>query len=623
MAGFKQTVITHEPSLFLTFDGDVYDPNLRTLVATPKLFMDESGKGNDGILHEDDSGFPVYRMGIPSLVDLEPTDQRAISFGWYGHQSGYAARWPKGFIEVSHTADFAFNQPDNHGSFTVGMMIEKMSDEANWRDVEYNATPRGNYTATLDRTWIRKAAVFHLYYRDHWSSNDQIVIEGPDGIRMTMDNVSNSHWFMRRRNFIVFCWDVKELEEGFFEGTATFYVNGYPEAKVVRSYRDTVPNTNITSPIEIAGTINPGGTGNNDTQTSDTRFDQIFILPKAINPDEVARLYRKVRTYDQLIYNSRPLVYCPMSDAENTVNWTMEDMMGSFAGEYIGGTNRVIRQQQGPPLLLGNPSVAFQLGGHAAVRRHYSGSNGYGYTPINNLTGDFTIHFWFAGANSHRSILAAMQMDEFPFQGFNIELNRRDNSNVPGSVFFGTSDGYFTQSNRLTDNGDSWFFNDNRWHSVFAIRRGTILELWIDGRLHETTNAPIFPLSHPGPGQIYLMGNMPGNLNTDGYMSNFGLWTYALMPHEIRMYAHYSQIYRIRGNVTLQGNPHMANVRAMEHRSGKLITEVLSDNNTGDYMIDLYDNRLIDLVVLNKQDRNIRYRAYGPITPSYYPDLPN
>lgn len=53
-----------------------------------------------------------------------------------------------------------------------------------------------------------------------------------------------------------------------------------------------------------------------------------------------------------------------------------------------------------------------------------------------------------------------------------------------------------------------------------------------------------------------------------------------------------------------------------------MVQEIFSDPNDGEYLAELFDNRLIDMMVLNSQDPTIRYRVYGPVSPSEYEDAP-
>lgn len=611
MAGYKQKIQSHNPVMFITFDGDPFDPATRKITAVPPTIMDETPYQNNGMLHNESEEYPAYRMGMPSLCELEPTAQHAISFGWYGNQPNAPTRWPKSFIEVTHQDHLALE--DNFGSFSIGFIVNKESNEQHWRDVEQQQG--GSWNTTLIRPLIRKAGVFYIWYQDNWTGNDFIYADYPDG---RLSWVIPNNWFYNRNNVINLTWEVRETDPGIYIGVARLYVNARIVAEATHEYFDVHPSSTSSAPIEIAGTINAGGTAYNDRATSNTMLDQMYILNKALSADEIATLYKKCRTYDNLILNSIPLHYWSMSDIESETNNTMVDLNGTMNGVYLGGTSRVLREQAAPPVILGGASVQFLNGGTAAV--HDSTSSRY--SPIFNPSGDFTIEFWTLWENSSRSILFSMQRDDTPYGGILIEANMRNDVNSPGHIQFSVSQDYQVSSRLLRDNGTVYNFADGQFHHVCAIKRGLIMELWIDGVKHGELDAPTFTVTSPGPGQIYLMGSMPGKLNTTGNMSCVATYQRALDPQEIRIRTMYSQIYRIKGTVTLQGNPHQATVRALKHRTGELEREVLSDNNTGDYMIELYDNSLIDIMALNKQDRNIRYRVYGPITPTVFEDHP-
>ena len=81
MAGYKQTIQNLEPKLFLTFDGDAIDVTKRTITAIPHEFLDESGYANSALLQIDDEDFPAYRMGLPSMVELEQDEAHNKNIG--------------------------------------------------------------------------------------------------------------------------------------------------------------------------------------------------------------------------------------------------------------------------------------------------------------------------------------------------------------------------------------------------------------------------------------------------------------------------------------------------------------------------------------------------------------
>lgn len=613
MAGYKQSIIHHNPVMFITFDGDPYDSFTRKLTAIPETFQDETPYQNHGILRNELEDFPAYRMGLPSIVEMEPGDQNSISFGWYGRQPTAPNDWPKAFIEVPHQQHLELDE--NEGSFTVSLLYNRESDEKEWRDIEWAKVPQGAWNSTLVRPIIRKAGVFNMWYQDNWLTTDTLHVTHPGGsMQWTMQP-----WFYNNTVHIAFTWDMREVEADQFEATATLYFNGRVVIQQHFDYFDSHPSSTSSAPIEIAGTINQGGATNADRATSKTIYDQIFLLNKSLSADELMTLYKKVYSYDRLIFHSRPSFYWTMSDNESAVNTTMVDFMGNRNGVYLGGVTQVLRQAESPPKLPGGRSVQFLNGGTAAV--HSLNSQNW-YQPVMNPTGDFAVEFWVRFENSNRSVLFSMQRDDSPYNGILIQANMRNGTNVPGHIQLNINQTEILSSRQTRDNGQPFNFSDGQFHHVVANRRGANVQLWIDGIEHDQRDIPISPITNPGPGQIYLMGAMPGNLNTNGYMSKVALYALSLDPQEIRARNIYSVIYRIQGTVTLQGNPHRATIRAINHRTGELVREVLSDNNSGDYTINLYDNTLIDLMALNKQDRNIRYRVYGPIAPAVFNDLP-
>lgn len=616
MAGFKEAILNFEPVLFLTFDSDLYDPLHRTLLGDPQVFVDETEFANHGLLHVDSNTYHGYRMGLPSIVNLEQTDQRSISFGWYGPQLASPNRWPKAFIEVPHQDQYAFDQEEpNFGSFAVNLMVMKASDEDQWRSTEMNHG--GPWTATLIRPLIRKENVFYIYYEDRYASSDRFIVQIPGNETMVMDVPS---WFYGQDNMLTLTWKVVEVNPGIYEGTATFYINGHIYLTNTRTFYDTFPPTNIATPIEIAGLIANGGTTHSDKMTSNTQFDQIALFPFSFSPDEVAFLYKKTRSYDNIMMTAQPRAYWPMTDAESATIVNMVDMSGYNNGVYLGGTSRVLREKSPPWNLVAGSSVQFLNGGCAAV--HRLGSIGNGYTPVFNPANDFSIMFWVSFENADRSVLFSLQSDDYPYRGVLCEANRRFGGYHPGGIDFSLGDDVYLPSLTTKPDGSAYFFNDGVFHLIHMIKKNGVIELWIDGIKHGQKSVVSAPVTAPGPGQIYLMGAAPGKLSTMGNMSSVAIFNYAFDPQEIRMHYHYPLIYRIKGTVTLQGNPHQANVRAYRFLDGSLIREVLSDPNTGEYECTLYDNSLVDLMVLNKQDRNIRYRAYGPITPVGYEDYP-
>lgn len=87
MAGYKESVIDSGAVSFWTFDGDAFDQVTRKILVPtgePQIIIDEIENQNPAILHSDHDTLLGYRMGMPSLVTYEQTDQYCMSFGYYG-----------------------------------------------------------------------------------------------------------------------------------------------------------------------------------------------------------------------------------------------------------------------------------------------------------------------------------------------------------------------------------------------------------------------------------------------------------------------------------------------------------------------------------------------------------
>lgn len=113
MAGYKQTVIDDGAVSLWSFDGDAFDSGNRKLImppGQPGIIIDEIDNLNPAILHNDNEMLPGYRMGMPSLVEFEQTDQQSISFGFAGKQPAHPNQWAKAYLEVPNSLTYAFTR---------------------------------------------------------------------------------------------------------------------------------------------------------------------------------------------------------------------------------------------------------------------------------------------------------------------------------------------------------------------------------------------------------------------------------------------------------------------------------------------------------------------------------
>jgi hypothetical protein len=609
MPGYKETVQSLNPVFFLTFDGDSVNPTTHTFNSGD--LIDESGYSAPTMIMNEDPAHPAYRAGIQSLVNLEPAGQYATSFGWYGYQPAATTRWPQAFVQVTHQAQHHFDA--NNGSFTVSLMFDKEVTDSAWRSVEFNLA--GNWTATRISPMIRKGSSFRIFlYEPYGSPTGVIRVVLPNGTNMDWGLPG---WFYNRRNHITFTWNVYQTLEGTWIMEATLYVNGHVRATQTFTDVDDYVNSSSTDNIEIAGTSETTDSAFSNRCVSNVEFDQIFIIDRALTADENARLYRKTMLYRDIVLAAQPAFFYPMGDAQTSLDFTMSNAIpGGLNGLYQGGLGKLTREQPGPTIPIGSSSTDFH-GGTAVVHAY---NNCGGESTIFNPGGDYTVETWFKISTADRSILFSSQSDDLPWNGILVEMNRRNNLFQSGMIQFSINSDYQVSTRVLTDTGGLYNFTDNLWHYLTLVRKANKIYIWVDAVLHTVIDAPL--VSTGLPGQFFFMGMMPGNLNTFGFLSNFVIYNYALDDAEIRMRNTYSSIYRIQGNVTLQGNPYGATIRLYNHRTGQLAQETASNPDSGYYNALLYDNSLIDLVAMNKQDANVRYRVYGPLVPGFYEDLP-
>lgn len=605
MAGYKQTVIDDDAAAFWTFDGDMVDSGSRTLLASPMQIIDEIDNQNPAILHvQSTSGPHGYRMGLPSMVPIETQDQASICFGYYGEQPAHPDQgYAKAFLEVPHSSTFQFPR---YGSFTVEFMMRKDNESA-----YHGRFPYSSFTRPI----IRKQGVINVYHNTNWYDYEYFKFWFPSG--QTRSIVAND--WENRNIHVVLIWHVEQVDIGQYKATEKIFFDARLMHTATMTYYDAFPNTNIASPWEIGGLIDAPTSHWNDRNTSPLYLDQIAIYDKALTTDQVGNHYKKIYEYDSMIVNDRAADYFPMDEENSLVDWSIKNRISNNPnGEYVGNINTISRGLPGPSNIPQSKSPHFSEQAMAYFRKN----NYYGYpVPWFSTNGDYTVEFWFKTQTQERGVLFAMQQEKPSYQGIVVSLNWANGGYRNGSVEFRENASFAVHSMDLDEDFQPYRFNDGRWHHIVIQRRDTTLMLWLDAVLHgKLENVPKYPVDYSGV--MYLMGSKPGDLRVNGLACKLARYEYALQEQQIKARYTYATIYRIRGQVTLQGVPTKATIRAYNNFTGQLIAELESDENTGNYALSLLNNSKIDLMVFNKHDRSVRYRAYGPITPSEYEDLP-
>lgn len=603
MAGYKQTIIDSNPVAFWTFDGDPHDRSTRVLLSRPYKIIDEIGD-NPAILHIDypDHPFHGYALGLPSMIKLEKEDQASICFGYYGRMENHPSTYPKAFLEVPHSSSFQF--PRN-GSFTIEFMMNKHGES------DYiNRNPYSSITRPI----IRKKNVLNIYYYSSWWSHSHdlfFVFPNNNSVGLNVGVWTN------RNVYVVMIWDVKEVAPNEFRAIEKIFLDSRLIHYRENIYYEAPPNTNIASSWEIGG-ITENADHFSDRNTSPLYLDQIAIYDKALTDDEVAHHYKKIYEYDDMIINDRAADYFPFDEEDSLIDWTIRNRINGSNGTYVGNISTIRRAQPGPKNLPLSKSAHFS--GNAIAYFEKRSNWDYIY-PWFQTDGDYTIEFWFNTSTSNRGVLFSMQQENSPYQGVLININWANDSYRNGVIEFRENEDYAVTSLSIDEDHRPYMFNDGKWHHIVVQRKGASILLWLDAKLHaKLDNVPKRSVGNSGI--MYLMGSKPGDLNVNGFICKLARYSYALDETQIKARYTYSTIYKIRGQVTLQGVPTRANIRVYKNFTGELINEVESDPISGEYSITLLNNSKIDLLVFSKYDRNVRYRAYGPITPSEYDDLP-
>lgn len=599
MAGYKNFILSLAPKVFITFDGDAYDDVTRTLTTIPAQIMDESGRGNNAILHNSNPSFPGYRLGMPSQVKLEQFQQQSASFGFYGNQPTSSV-WEKAYLEVPHSnVDFAF--ADN-GKFSVVWSQNKKSAEENYRST--SLAPTYNY-GTLIRPVFRKAGVFSVRHVYPWSSSAYLSIECPGGKFFSWNLPGDYHDVDRH---MALTWSVFTAENGVKTGIARLYVDAVEVATQSFAYYDSYPLMNVNSPITIGG-VAEAAADHSDRNTSSLQLDQFAVFDLTLSANQVGKLFRKTLSYQDMVMQGRPTTYWPMQDIEDPNDYTIDNMRTGtgLTARCVGGASRVTRNLPGPDQVSGAKSINFREGGQLLVQNATVPSS-----PVIDIANAYSVEFWFSASGNSIASLLSMTGEQRPYNGLQLTLNMHNNQYRAGALQIQQTD---EEWGSTTGN-----FNDGRFHHCAIVKRGNTIELWLDGIMSVTKL--LAANSSFMPGNVSMFGSAPGRLNTDGNVSHMAWYSYALQEQQITARAGYLKTYKIRGQVTLRGIPYRANVRLYSHFSGQLLQEIFSNSGDGEYLAELYDNRLVDMMVMNTQDPTIRYRVYGPVTPSEYVDSP-
>lgn len=493
------------------------------------------------------------------------------------------------------------------GSFSVEFLFYKQS----WSD---EGTPAYN---SFTRPIISKSGVFDIYFNFPYSNRSGIIASTPAGNLTVYHDISSNYNLVGSVNHLVLVWEVIQTNNGQYKGTASLYINSYLAARTSQTYYDVFPNTNINTPILIAGRA--GSNRDSDYHTSNFQMDQIAIYDRPLSVDQVANHFSKIFPYDKMIQHEFASSFWTFADTDSTIDFIVHPSVGSLEGAYLGVRNfNFYRGVDGPSNLMGSKAAQFGEGGMAS----FISLTQYNAYVARQINSEYSYEIWFSVSPLKRAVLLAAQELSWPFDGPLIQINMRDNQEIIGCLQFTEGDnGRVWNSRYLNDNGNRFLYNDGNWHHIVVSRASNgLVSLWLDGVLHDSSIEPTRSVGYPG--QLLVMNSMPGHLNCNGSICKLAYYPYAMQEHQIRSHYTYTVTYRIRGIVTLLGVPYQATLRFYNSYTGAFVQELISDPNTGEYEAVFYNNSNIDILVFSESDLSVRYRAYGPVTPSEFIDLP-
>lgn len=615
MAGYKQSLLDLSPKLLMTFDGDLADLGTGELLDNPtRIILDESGEDNYGTMIVDHDTQFSYKLARPSMVDLEINQNYSLCVGASVPLPLHPSLWAKNFVQVPHSNSFSF---PNNGSYSFSFLFKREVRETAFRTWEGN--PQRNYT----RAFIRKGLLLQIDTYDQYNMNGvqlnfTYLIGSNNTTRRSFEYYMNETTMKMNNNFVV-TWDVKAGNSALFTGVLKIYHNGKLIHTDTQNYFDTYPTTNISSPWEFGGSDIGGGTSFLDRQVTPTYLDQIAVFQRALSEDEVVNLFKKTRTYKDLAITQGAEHFWALDD-EDVANLTSarDYVSGGVDGVYYGiSQQKVFRNNPGPERIPSAHAPIFVNGGAVTVKT--STQLAAQTTPF-DPTGNFTIDGWFYTSQTNRGTIISMTSSVPPFAGYSLHVNQRDEQESFGYVQLTLNEDTRINSLPLKEDGTPNYFNDGKWH-YFAIRRtGIQTELWLDGiKQGESVSLGAYSVGTSCRG-IFMMATPPSDLSVNGALCYISATPLALSDSNIRARYSYGLTWRIRGTITLQGVPYGAVVRAHNHKTGLLVTQVTSDPGNGGYILRLFDNSLIDVTVFSENDPNVRFRLYGPISPTLQDD---
>lgn len=588
MAGFKQLLLDMRPVTFLSFDGE--QVNRETKQIEDGIIIDESGN-MDGIITQEDNNFVGYWAGIESMVPLDHFDQHSIRFCPTGAnkaaEDAGLSRYPKAMISVQNNVAYDFSKKE----FTYSFLINHGSiyfDEDTWNlpsytDVIFHHDGILTFTQTTNR---------------HSGSRTEIklwpfgVIYSASGYLIDKALNDRGNWIVMR--FKNFRFDL------FVDGELVF-------SRDISSLVDSAGFT-LDSKSKIL-TIGGMPTNYNANLWSDRccrpyNIDAFAVYNRGLSDLELAKLFRRIWDYDTMVLIDEPDNFLRFDDDNLSKGYIINRSDNSSRRIYImGGTKNVTIRRTG--MVQGTRSMFFSNGANLKTQNASDE-----FLPLEK---DYTFEFCFKTTDSNRGILFHQGKVLPPFEQMTVWFNSTNGIRNTGAIEITLSADDKIQVPGILTYGD--------WHHIIVRKKGDYYDVWVDGMKKITSFHHVAEANGYSTGVCFL--SAPCNSDyIAAELSTAIFYPRSLSDMKILTRTKYDSVYRIRGTVTLMGNPTDAVVRVYSHESGVLLGETNSNPLTGVYVLDLLSNEKVDLFVFKRDDVTVKFRSYGFIVPYEIDDNP-
>ena len=592
MAGYKQILFDLEPVALYSFDGEAVKSDKRFYVR-PEI-IDDTGNSNGRLgLETDNEEYPCYHTSN-SLSPLDRYEQRAIRFAPKGPQLNAQAaglsRWPKAYMIAPNCLAWNFSRNE----FTYIFLAKRSSDiEHDLQDQKYG---HFSYMDVL----FEHDGIISLGCNKHWNSPSAwwVIIPAISSTPITVTGDLIEPGITKPATMIVVRFRRNRLEvirDGVTVLDRTFVIDESSFSLDRGSKQLTIGGCDVPK--------------NPSYRTSDrivvpTDIDQFAVYNKYIDDTDIARLYRRIWSYSDMIVNNEPIEF-----------WEMDEQQLSRSNEIVGrgqthlyvegGRDSALMRQQGP--LAHSYGIKFT---NTTVRTYYNSFGNYKLLP---MSGNFTFMFSFRMEHTNRGVLFTQSSESGNYEGVTIwanSLNKVHNQGNLEIAFNNTMRPLTIASNLSSD-----------WHSVVIRKTGDFFDVWVDGRQQLYNHEQRFNNNSNNIGSVFFGSHL--DIKTiDGSLSNIIVFNQALPTLKIRAFNDYESIYKIRGSVALNGNPAKLDIRVYDHDSGALVSSTKSNVETGVWLVNLLDNSAVDILVLDHDDPSVKLKCYGPIIPSEIDDQP-